>query len=287
MTHLAEEFLNTLYKAYGEANSDGWITPPLSLHSLTFGMRYYPGADANLEALVDLHSLRAIHINNKLSRPGNTDIRFKLFGPDTCSNLRFYGIGDMTHQAFDFLTKTNPEWTRRLALVPICAHRNADRNLVELMRGSVAESRPPQRVRMMAIELPGYSSSRTESILADLVALDDGTLEGLRVLMGTGKNLEFDHLDKVLEALGKLKGLRQLILHQRWRSSTRNLLLGVIAQKAAMAIPTLQFIHIPDKSWQVHRTRVDDGERYDVQFEPLDKYEEAGIELFRVPVVDG
>lgn len=64
----------------------------------------------------------------------------------------------------------------------------------------------------------------TNGVRKDLVVLDDGTLDSLRLWMGTRENCEFLHLDKVLKAM---------------------------AEKVAIAIPTLQFLHIRDKSWQI------------------------------------
>ncbi|OAA56293.1 hypothetical protein SPI_07904 [Niveomyces insectorum RCEF 264] len=285
--------------------------PPLRLQQLRLGMGVYPHVLRSFMRLADLNYLRHVHIENAsvatydlnvIPMYGSSEysgIAFDAFRPALCPNLRSFTVARYRKEVEElFDAVEDPTWARKVAVS--CKHMGDGFELATLLRRAASANRPfPLHLRMLDLDLhrrsvhlnndEGDAVPSAEQVLADLVAGDDGALEGLAVRMlddyeaadFEAEDFEFglQNFDLLLTALPRLVNLTQLALQHNCpednMSSKRKLV--ELAVLLATAAPRLRYVKIYHFGFRIWRVGEGGG---DVRLEEMDDRELGDVELF-------
>ncbi|KAK3370649.1 hypothetical protein B0H63DRAFT_552774 [Podospora didyma] len=196
------EFFTDVCEEYAVATGTNAPPPPLlQLESLHCGQCIYPTSDWNkqlrsLEKLTDLRRLQQLHVFDEevtaISRvvmDPSTPPLLDIFGPDHCPNLRRFTIGEYSKDVEEVLAGiADASFARQLAIS--CKRQGQGREMATLLRPNPAYPFLPRHFRMLDIDLQrdfvylDYHEDEeipAETILEELVADDDGALEGLAI----------------------------------------------------------------------------------------------------------
>ncbi|KAH6856309.1 hypothetical protein B0I37DRAFT_73292 [Chaetomium sp. MPI-CAGE-AT-0009] len=276
---------------------------PLPLQSLELLGGLYPCSVDTLKQLVDLTHLHDVYIANSgrgvaTTPPEPWPLAYDAFFPPHAPNLRNFRTDEYhwdLHAHLCNIADADPAFTAQLAIA--CKHRRGGTGLdaSELLRPNPRLPSLPLRVRMLDLELCRervYGRGRevqvsAAQVLADLVATNGETLEGLAVnLFGGGKreggsSAAEERLGLLEEALGKLPNLEQLSIGAPWRFDA---VLAVAERLAVVAGPRLRYISIGDSFMRVRRER-DAGGGVPV-LEMIAPLEADGVELWKYSLIN-
>lgn len=211
---------------------DFWAAgaPPLRLRSLRCGTAIIPDGAESLQSLTDLSYLEEVHIENTgvyyfmdvismYDSDEESGIAFEALGPAQCPNLRRLTVNQYRGDVHElFAASDNQAWTRQVALSVI----NIEDGLepAQLLRSSEKYPSLPLHLRMLdvdldddeGVQLPPEDVPTASQVLQDIVAGDDGALEGLTVYFprDKGGNSWSGLLESVTDMLPRLAGLTQL-----------------------------------------------------------------------------
>jgi hypothetical protein len=295
-----DRFFEKLCVDYGDVEA-----APLHLCSLHLGIGVYLFDADCLSALTDRNFLQEVHIENQgvwengvivdMYNEDDEDsgLAFGAFGPRHCPNLRRFNFAHYQRDVHAFLASVDdPSWTRRLAVS--CQGLWAGYEPAALLRPDPNFPFLPLHLRMLDIDLqrnqvrlvdedcddlPQEDIPPAKDILADVVAGDDGALQGLAVHLAENLEAEggFEEFGLLVRALGGLVNLTQVAVEPNVEAERllKGDALGKAAYRLATAVPRLRYVKVYEKCWRVWRDGVD------VRLEELEGREKDDVELFR------
>ncbi|KAM7211221.1 hypothetical protein V8F06_013406 [Rhypophila decipiens] len=293
---------------YGYAQSGA---EPLSLESLHCGRSIFPSDDPDcLKMLTELTQLKQVYIDNGevfdfVAKPlmmtyslgDESPVGFEQFGPEYCPHLRRFSVFEYQSdvQSF-FATISDESFSRQLAIS--CESQGMGYELDSLLRPCPDYPALPLHFRMLELDLfrdpevfdgnneaggDDYHTISAADIMEHLTGNDNGALEGLVVLLpweeDSNGRCQLQRLELVEQALPRLQRLTQLAVtvakcHQKTHKELEDMVTSAAEQLAA-AGPTLHYIKVHWKRWQIWRNR--DGT---VRLDELDEDEARHVELF-------
>ncbi|CAK7232644.1 hypothetical protein SEUCBS140593_008331 [Sporothrix eucalyptigena] len=253
---------------------------------------------------------------------------FDMFRPARCPHLRWFTVDRYEFDVYAFLTKAaadDPAWARRLAVSARDMGNGLE--LATLLQTIDTDDldddkqflAAPVHLRMLDVDLQrnalelyvckgnGEDSLPTTSIapsvqqvLDDLVAGDDGTLEGLTVHLeerraaneygepGCGVGVEFMRLGLLAASVAPLTNLTQLAIQSDGEVFSKSYLpeekLVDAAVLLAVAVPSLRYIKVCQLCWRIWRDNKggdgDENKNGNVRLELLEDREITDVELF-------
>lgn len=256
------------------------------------------------------------------------DVAFDAFRPARCPHLRWLTVHRYQFDVYAFLAQAaadNPAWVRRLAVSVNDMSRGFE--LATLLQTIAADDlddekqflAAPVHLRMLEMDLQrdalelyvckgdgedllptADNVPSAQQVLDDLVAGDEGTLEGLTVHLeerraaneygepGLGAGVEFVRLELLATNLALLTNLTQLAIQSYGAVFSKSYFPEVklvdTAVFLAAAVPSLHYIRVCQLCWRIWREDNDgDGDEdktNSVRLEILEDREITDVELF-------
>ncbi|CAK7205829.1 hypothetical protein SEUCBS139899_008608 [Sporothrix eucalyptigena] len=253
---------------------------------------------------------------------------FDMFRPARCPHLRWFTVDRYEFDVYAFLAKAaadDPAWARRLAVSARDMGNGLE--LATLLQtidaGDLDDDKQflaaPVHLRMLDVDLQrdalelyvckgnGEDSLPTtdiapsaQQVLDDLVAGDEGTLEGLTVHLeerraaneygepGCGVGVEFMRLGLLAASVAPLTNLTQLAIQSDGEVFSKSYLpeekLVDAAVFLAVAVPSLRYIKVCQLCWRIWRDNKggdgDENKNGNVRLELLEDREITDVELF-------
>ncbi|KAK1833507.1 hypothetical protein QBC39DRAFT_47724 [Podospora conica] len=271
--------------------------PPLHLQSLKCGTAIIPDDAESLQSLTDLTYLEEVHIENEtvwnlmdvitMYEDGEeSGIAFDALGPAQCPNLRRLTVSQYRGDVHElFAASDDPAWARQVALSFV--EVNDALEPAQLLRPSDKYPSLPLHLRMLDVNLDrekvevddeeGGEVPTVAEVLHDLVAGDDGALEGLSVHfpLDMGHDSFSDLLQAVTDILPGLINLTQLSVVLPGQFDNFDGKVESTARKLAGAPSQVRYVKVQKRAWRVWR----DGDGT-VRLEELEDREISDVELF-------